>query len=177
MIVVRLIIFLLFSGLMAEMLYEVVIHGNAPFFLSKKKVIKKVIDDMNVKDDAVIYELGCGSGYFLRQARKKYKNATLIGVEFSFVPYWIALLMNVLARSRITIIRKNYLDMDLSKADFIYCFLLVEPMQVLGKKFKKECRAGAQIASYQFSIHDFEPVRIERIKKMFGTDRIYYYKI
>ena len=59
--------------------YNIVFKGYAPFISTKKSVIKKIINNIELKNNAIICELGCGRAGFLHFARKKFPNSKIIG--------------------------------------------------------------------------------------------------
>jgi len=155
--------------------YNIVFKGFAPFIPTRPKVIKKIIDEIEISENATIVEFGCGAAGFLRAVHRKYPKANLIGVEHSPLPYVIANIQNMLGRNNIKIIRDNLFNTDVSNADLIYCYLSVGSMQELEKKFKKECKSGAQIISFTFPMHNMQAVNKCSIGNI--GEKIFFYKI
>jgi len=157
--------------------FYIVFGGYTPFFPTKKKVIERVMKEIQFNDDATVYELGCGDAPFLRMAEEKFpKIKELIGIELFMFPYIMARIQTSLKKSRIKILKKNFFDVSLKDADIIYCFLNKPTMKALKEKLIKECKAGTQIVSYQFTLPDLTPIKkidINEDKK----DNIYFYKL
>ena len=133
--------------------------------------------EMSPKDGSAVYELGCGNAGFLRAVENKFPNIKkLVGIEYFFFPYLIGKIQTSLRKSKIKILKKNFLRLNLEEADIIYCFLSKPIMAKLKEKFKKECKTGARIISYQFRLPDMEPEKVidlENNKK----DKVYFYTI
>jgi SAM-dependent methyltransferase len=153
--------------------YNVVFRGYAPFVSTDYETFRRIIAEIEIKDGAVVYELGCGRARFLRLIEKKFPKTELIGIENLVSLYFFTELGRELRGSKINILKKDFFKLDLSDADIVYCYLNNATMKKLGEKFKNECKAGTQIISRSFPIPDFtaEKVLIIRYKK------VYFYKI
>jgi hypothetical protein len=156
---------------------SIVFGGYAPFFLTKSKVIKRIMEEIKVEDGDSVYELGCGNAGFLRAIEKKFpKVKELIGAEKFLMPYLIGKIQTSFLKSRIKILKEDIFNMNLRDADVIYCFLNKPMMQKLKEKLKKECEQGTQIISYQFTLPDLAPERIIDLEEN-EKDKIFFYKI
>jgi len=155
--VIQFIFLLLFLGFFAFFVvqaYNMVFRGYAPFLATKQTIIKRVLDELNLKEDSVLYELGAGRAGFLRAVHKKYPTAKLVGVEYAWLPYFLGQMQNAIANSNIKIIKKNIFKVGLHEADVVYCYLNVDTMHRLKEVFRKECKPGARVISYQFPLRD-----------------------
>lgn len=155
--------------------YNIIFRGLAPFIATKNKVLKKIISELDIKDDAVVYELGCGKADFLHLMRKKYPKIELVGIEHSLVPYIIAQIRNSIFKKNLKIIRQDFFKIDFSKADIVYCYLNIGTMKRLEEKFKSECKKEARIISYQFPFPNIGPEKV--IEADGKRDMIYFYTI
>jgi hypothetical protein len=155
----------------------IIFGGYAPYIQTRKKIIRRIIDEISFKDGGVVYELGCGNAGFLRAVEKKFPGIKkLIGIECFFFPYLVGSIQTSLQRSKIKIFKKNFFNVNLGEADVIYCFLNSKAMRDLKKKFEKECKSGTQIISYQFSLPGLIP---ERVIDVYDNKKhkVYFYKI
>jgi len=158
--------------LLGEMFFNIIFRGFAPFISSKSEVVKKVLDSVDLVQINKIYELGSGRAGFLKAARTKFSNVNLIGIENSFWPYFISCIQSACQGLRIEFKKKNLFKIDVGEADLIYCYLNQKMMNKLAKKFRAECRAGATIVSYKFSLPNWTA---EKILEANG-EKIYFYK-
>jgi len=157
--------------------FYVLFAGYAPIISTGDKTVKKILEEMSPKKGCSVYELGCGNAGFLRAAENKFPHIKkLVGVEYFFLPYLIGKIQTGLRKSKIKIIKKDCLRINLGEADIIYCFLNKPMMEKLREKFKKECRPGAQIISYKFRLPDMRPEKIIRSENN-GKDKIYFYTL
>ena len=171
--IIIMLLFIIFAVFFLVQFYNIFFRGYAPFISSKRKIIEKIIAKLELKEDGVIYELGCGNAGFLRAARKKFLKAKLTGFEYSFLPYVIAQIQNSLSKSKITIQKKDIFKVNLSEADVLYCYLNILTMRKLEDKIKAEGKKGLKIISYQFPLPNIKPEEILED----GKDKIYFYVI
>jgi len=151
-------------------------RGYAPFISTDRETIRKIISAVQavpVKEPAIIYELGCGRARFLRMMEKVHPQTRtiLIGIENLSALYLINKLRLKLQGSRIELLKRDFLTVDLKSAALIYCYLNNTTMAKLGEKFRRECRAGTRIISRSFPIPQFKPEKIMTIK----NKKIYFY--
>jgi len=151
--------------------YNIFFKGYAPFVATKKNIIRKAIDEIELNEAKTVYELGCGRAGFLHSIRRRYPKTRLVGFEYSLLPVVLAKIQNWLLRGNIQIIKKDIFKVDLSEADLIYCYLNPKMMQELKEKFKKEMKQDAKIISFQFKIEGWEAKKV--IEN--GDDKIYLY--
>ncbi len=158
--------------------FRVVIRGNAPYVTSSKKFIRKIIDSVDFKEGALVYELGCGDARFLRELVKKH-NVQAIGYEYFLVPYLIARFFNFFSRNKVKIYFKDISKVDLSEADYIYCYLMVKQMDVLEKKLQQELKPGALVISNTFVFKTWQPEKVivlDENKNYKLSNKIYLYR-
>lgn len=152
--------------------YRVLFRGFAPFVSTKFKTILNLLKEVDLKEDDFVYELGSGKAGFLRAVEQKFNLKNLYGVEYAFLPYFLARIQIAFSNSRIKLIRKNIFKVNLEKADLIYCFLSPDMMMMLKKKFEKECKKGCVVVSYKFEIPEMEAEKVIKEDK----DNIYFYR-
>lgn len=105
------------------------------------------------KED-IVYDLGSGDGTALITAAKEF-GAKSVGIEIDPVRYFIAknrVRVNKL-NSSIEIIKKNFFDVDISKASVVFVYLVPKALDRLLPKFKKELKKGTRIVSYRYEIN------------------------
>ena len=154
-----------------------VFKGNAPYVPSAKKLINKIIAEIDFKPNAVVYDLGCGDAKFLRAlvSRKKVQAS---GYEYFIVPYLAAKFYNLFFPA-IKIYYQDFFKVNLSKADYIFCFLLSKEMEHLEGKLKQELKSGALVIANTFQFKNWQPEKIiivEENKKSNLNNKIYIYR-
>ncbi|OGH24267.1 MAG: hypothetical protein A3B47_04765 [Candidatus Levybacteria bacterium RIFCSPLOWO2_01_FULL_39_24] len=126
---------------------------------------------VNKKD--IVYDLGCGDGTALIIGAKEF-GARGVGIEIDPLRALISTLMIHIMRvqDKVRIIRKNFYDVNISKASIVFVYLVPRVLQKLRSKFLKELRPGTVIISYRYKIKlplvDFDKaneIYLYRIKK------------
>jgi SAM-dependent methyltransferase len=146
-----------------------------PLSRNKCSALKQLI---KLPPDARIVDLGCGDGRVLRVFESMgYKK--LVGYEINLWPYVKGCVINFFKKSQVKLYLGNFLKVDLSKYDVIFCYLLPHMLKRLTKKFDAELKPGAVIISAAFEIKDWRrPAEIlfpDQSKPM--NNRFYIYKI
>jgi SAM-dependent methyltransferase len=158
--------------------YRVIFKGHAPYICSSNKLIKKIIKEINFKQNSVVYDLGCGDGRFLRRL-KKYKQINGVGYEYFILPYIIGQIYNLFSKNKVKIKLKNFFKADLSKADYVFCYLITDEMVKLEKKLKQELKPGALVISNTFKFKNWQPKKfivIDEKRKKTLSNKLYIYK-
>jgi hypothetical protein len=153
--------------------FNIIFRGYAPFLSTRKPVVSKVVSEAVFKEDGIAYELGAGTAGFLRAMRQKYPRAKLVGVEYSFWPYWLARFQVAITGTKIEMVKKNIFQVGVKDADLIYCYLNVETMERLEKMFREECKPGAQVVSYQFPLPHLPTAKVIELGRKLG--KLYFY--
>lgn len=143
---------------------------GAPHVKTKESIISSALKLVDLKKDEIFYELGSGSGDVLISAAKFNVNA--IGFEIS-PHYYLYSKFRTLRYKNIDIKFKNILDVDLSKADVIYCYLLPNLLKKLAPKFKKELKKSCRVISIGFPIDSLKLIKKIRI----NNHTIFIYKM
>lgn len=170
------IIFGITAALFVSFFYSVFL-GYAVYFSTSKRIVERIIREIQPEAGATIFELGSGRAIFLRQAEKNFPQIKkLIGVEYFLYPYLVARIHLWLTGSRVRIIKGDMLKADINDADHIYCFLNRQSMVDLKGKFLRECKKGAQIISYQFSIPEMQPEKVIDVDNN-KRNQIYFYRM
>lgn len=126
----------------------------APWWRTNKKTARAICRLAKVGKDDFIYDLGCGDGTALITAAKEF-GAKGVGIEIDPVRYFIAknrVRVNKL-NSSIEIKKKNFFDVDISKATVIIVYLVPKALGRLLPKFKKELKKGTRIVSYRYEMN------------------------
>jgi len=174
MIYIFLFILFIISVFAAVSLFSLIIT-QVPFVSLSRKKIREIIKKIDFSNGRLLLDLGCGDGKFLIEAVKKYPNLQAAGFELNLWAYLRAQINIILSKSssQVKIYYKNFHQVNLSQADFIYCYLWPGAMEKLKAKFQKELKTGALILSYAFPIKNWIKPKTERISK----GNLYFYQI
>ena len=152
---------------------NITLRGYAPLISTDQETISAIINELNIKNQSVVYELGCGQAVFLQSIEANFPKSTLIGVENLSTVYLLNNILLKFKKSQIKLIKKDIFKTNLEKADIIYCYLNNETMKNLGDKFMEECKNSTIIVSRSFPIPQFQPLKSIEIK----SKKIYFYEI
>ena len=170
-----LLIFLFFMSLYTAFLIYSSFKGS-PYVATRKKVIKEILEMANLKKGKVFYELGSGDGRVNRLAVKNWQ-VKAVGVDINpLLVFWSNFLAKLQKLDKnCQFIRKNIFDINYSKADYLYIFLMPDLIKKLTPKLKKELKKTCLIISHGFKIED-KGIKLIKVKegKPFNT---YYYRI
>ncbi len=173
-ILILLLIFIfLYAIFFVPQFYNIIFNNYAPFISTDKKTVQKIMSEVSIQDQAIVYELGCGWSKFLRVVEKDFPTTKVVGIENLFGLYLVNKIKLYLQKSRIKLLKKDFFTLNLENADLIYCYLNNPTMEKLGKKCKEECKPGTHIISRSFSIPQLKPEKVVRIQ----NKNIYFYKI
>jgi cyclopropane fatty-acyl-phospholipid synthase-like methyltransferase len=128
--------------------------SKVPFIPVSTNVLKDIENMLSLKEDSVLYDLGCGDGKVLFHMAKSQPNAKYIGIENN-------LFAVILARAKawwfkkdrkvnIEILNEDFFKHDISNATHIFLYLYPQVMDELLSKFESELKPGTKLVSASF---------------------------
>lgn len=127
---------------------------RVPYVNTPPEYLDKIIANIKISKGATIYDLGCGSGDFLRLV-ERFEPAKRIGLEISPWAYFVATIKNW--RLKRTVIKlKDFFKEDVSAADFVYVYLLPRLMDKISEKLKQELKTGTQVVTVGSALPGWE---------------------
>ncbi|HAE36950.1 TPA: hypothetical protein DCX66_01550 [Candidatus Nomurabacteria bacterium] len=130
------------------------IKAKVPFIGVPTKTLKDIEKALNLNEDSVVYDLGCGDGRVLFYLYKNNPKAKYIGIENSQFPLLVFNVRNWFFKrknkSNISIIGKDFFDVNLSDATHIFTYLYPNVMDDLIPKLDKELKSGTRLISASF---------------------------
>ena len=146
---------------------------GVPFLVSKNKLMETIITEEPPANGKNFYDLGSGDGWLLFYLAKKYPKVQFTGYELNPVLYIFARLFQ--HRPNLKFFRKNFFQVNLKDADYLYLYLYPGIMEKLFSKLKNELKPGTVVFSNSFTFGD--QINPERA---FSSDRpletLYIYK-
>ncbi len=125
----------------------------APWWRTNSKTAKAICMLAKINKKDTVYDLGCGDGEVLLQAARL--GARGVGIEIDPLRALVAKL-KVLKnnfQNKIYIKRKNFFDVDISKASVVIVYLVPKALDKLLPKFKKELKKGTRIVSFRYEVN------------------------
>jgi hypothetical protein len=138
------------------------LRGDAPFVPVPSAVLPEITKALGIKENSVVYDLGCGDGKVLMACSKMQPKAKYVGYEISLAIYllaWIRIL-KMKKNHSIKIFRKNFFVADFSKATHVFTYLMPKQMGKLEEKFEHEFSAGTRLVTCSFPLKTKEPSSI-----------------
>ena len=115
-----------------------------------------------VSSSDIVYDLGSGDGRLLFKVLEK-GTGKCVGIDID--PERICAAMkeaeNRQVTDRITFIEADILNVDLSEATLILCYLFPSASAVLRPKFEKELKQGTRIVMEDFEIPGWKPIEVK----------------
>ena len=135
----------------------------APWYPTFRRNRRRALDMAEIKPGDKVYDLGCGSGWFIIEAARR--RAESVGFELSLPAYLVSKVRSWFTRGpgSARILFRSFWKADLSDADLIYVFLTPRVMLKLRAKLEKECRPGTRILCHAFPVPDRKAIRIQTI--------------
>ncbi|MEK7136990.1 MAG: hypothetical protein AAB853_01780 [Patescibacteria group bacterium] len=141
-----------------------------PYVPTPKAVAAKMVELAGLHGDETIYDLGCGDGRILIEAKRKLPGIRAIGYELPIGIYLLGRLRVALAGfakksqpgGRIELHMRDFFGADLRDADVLFLYLIPEVFARLEQKLQQELRPGTKIISHGFSFPGKEPEKVER---------------
>jgi predicted RNA methylase len=143
----------------------------APWWRTNKKIARAMCKLAKISKKDVIYDLGCGDGTALSIAAGEF-GASGIGIEIDPLRYLFSKIRFKLSGfdKKVKIIKKNFYDVNISKASAVFVYLVPRVLNKLKPKFLNELKAGSLVVSFKYKI-DLPLVSED------AENEIYLYKI
>ncbi len=156
--------------------------NKAPFVTSSRAVLKDIEKALKVKDDSVVYDLGCGDGRILFYLSRACPKAKYFGIENGVFPFLLSKIgahyNQKKTNNLVEILRTDFFKHDLSKATHIFTYLYPNVMDDLLSKFDSELKPGTRLVSLSFQFTNKRPIQeidLNRSKYKLGR-KIYVYQ-
>ncbi len=156
----------------SRQVYNILVRGHAPFIFSRRRVLTAVINNLVLQSGEVFYELGAGAAPLTRRLAKLYGDNKFVAVEYALLPYLLGRLLT-LGRKNLTWRQADFYKIDLSAADYFYCFLNVGAMKLLEAKLLAEAKPAATVISYVFVLPHCQSVKTLSV----GQEKIHFYQL
>ena len=107
----------------------------------------------------VVYDLGCGDGRLLFAALEKGAGRA-VGVELDPTPLQRARMKakELELEDRITFLEADVMEVDLSPATLVLCYLITAASAALKQRFETVLRPGTRVVMEAFPIHGWKPI-------------------
>ena len=148
---------------------------GAPWVPTRKKELDYLLKNIDIPNNALIYDLGSGDGraVFYFAANENVKKA--IGYELAWPLYLFCTVKKIFKNKKISekidFELENFFKANIAEADIVFCFLMPKVIEKVIEKVFSQMKPGAQLISAVFSADNMQPNKV--IKKS-STDCAYY---
>ncbi len=133
-----------------------------------------LLKQANLKDDAIIYDLGCGWGALVIALALAFPHARIRGVEVSPFPYWVAR-FRTRDMPNVVLQRRNFHACDLRDADAVTCYLMMKAMPRLGSLLDNTIRSGTPVVALTFWFRNRQVAATREGPGLRGAAALYYW--
>lgn len=116
------------------------------------EVVRQALKLASVEKKDTVFDLGCGTGRVLLMAIKEFGARQAVGYEASQERCKLALrkVHKENLQGKISIVNRDLLDADLTKATVIFLYLSDKGNALLKEKFERDCKKDVRIVSHRF---------------------------
>lgn len=136
-------------------------RSQTPFGGIPNSILKDIYEVMDLKENSVVYNLGCGDGRFLFYVANRMPKARYVGFEKSLVPLMFAKIKSWWYQrktgTKIEFTKKDFFKYDLSKATHVVSYLYPNTMDDLLPKLDEELKSGVKLISVSFKFTQKKP--------------------
>jgi len=127
------------------------------------ETVKEMLEFAQVGPEDIVYDLGCGDARTLITAVEEFGARKAVGYEIRQDLYENSMkeIQSRNLQNRITLIRDDLLNADLSEASVITLYLSETANEYLRSKLEREARLGTRIVSYTFPMKTWQADRTE----------------
>jgi len=150
---------------------------DVPYIPLSKRQLRNIQEFIKFNHEDRVVDLGCGDGRVLRFFEKQGVKS-VEGYEINLWAYAKAQLYNFFTRSKTKVFLKNFKQVDLSKYNVIFVYLLPNCLANLSEQLRAQLRPGTKIISYNFEIKDWTPSQVLPCPHLLDyPDRILVYEV
>jgi SAM-dependent methyltransferase len=151
------------------------ITQGAMFHPSARVRVKTFLDHVPMKAGDLLFDIGCGDGRVLREAKRRY-GVRALGFEVNPLAYALARIRTC-GMEGIEVRLSNFWNADIGDADVVFCYLFPDVMGRLALKLEKELRPGTRVISCNFPIPGWRHMELLYPESSLHADPIYLYQI
>lgn len=131
-------------------------------------------EKLKLGDGLSLIDLGCGDGWLLRFMQSHYQFSSLDGIDNNLmVVYRWRFLNYLLSKKNIHLYHGDIQDIDISKYDLIYLFLLPKHLDNIQNRLQDNMKSNAIIICNTFEFSTGEPYQTIRSDDSKSVIRLY----
>jgi SAM-dependent methyltransferase len=144
---------------------------------SSFKILEAVCDFLkNEPSLTTIVDLGAGFGFSTIYLAKRFPNRKIVAIEGQRVPFYVLwILKKWTRRSNIELLKKNFFDLPLIQADFVFCYLYHDQKGRIAHFLQNVLQPKTIVVSSTFAL-DLKKIDQKKVPDLFQTP-LYFYEI
>ncbi len=148
-----------------------------PYLPTPPTVIDAALNLINLNENEVFADLGSGEGDVLIRAAEKF-NCFCTGFEVNRQLLLEAKrkIKTTPVSNKVDVACADLFTVKLSPFDAIYVYPFPTIAARLSEKIREECRKGAKVLTYDYSLPNFKPAKTVHVQSGMHAHRIYLYK-
>ncbi len=122
------------------------------------KIVRGMLELVKISPQDIVYDLGCGDGRILFMAVEEFGAQKAVGYEIrrDLCEDFQKEIQRRNLQKRISVIKGNLLDADISEASVITLYLFPTANEILRPKLEKETRCGVRVISHDYPIETWQ---------------------
>jgi SAM-dependent methyltransferase len=147
----------------------------APFVPTEQDVVERMLELAGVTSKDVVYDLGCGDGRIpITVARKHGARGVGIDIDPRRIAESRANARKAGVEGLVEFRVQDAMTVDVSPASVVTLFLLSSSNLKLRPLLTRQLKPGARIVSHEFSMGDWEPLKVEEFRDKIGSMHTLY---
>jgi predicted RNA methylase len=134
----------------------------APYVPTPLPVVRHMLVLAELKPGEVFFDLGAGDGRTVIMAAKDF-GARAVGVELKedLVKKALSTVYEEGLQDRVTIVKSDMFNVDLSSADVIFLYLTTSANEKIKPKLEAELKHGVRVVSHDYEIVGWKPIKVD----------------
>jgi hypothetical protein len=145
-----------------------------PSTSSESADVIALLQQANLPNQAIIYELGSGWGSLVIALARAFPNAAVHGIELSPLPYWVAR-FRTRNMPNVFLQRGNFFKFDLRDAQAVTCYQMIKTMPRLADLFDQTLKPGTPVVALTFWFRGREAAATRDGPGLRGAAALYYW--
>ena len=141
---------------------------GAPYVATPRQTVRRMLELAEVGSQDVVFDLGSGDGRVLWIAAQEF-GARAVGIEIDPFRYaWTRLLIRFKRlHQKVSVIRKDFFQVDLSSATVISAYLLRDTNRKMMEQLASELPAGSRVVSRKYQFPGWNLVREDPFEELY----------
>ncbi|MCX8196347.1 MAG: class I SAM-dependent methyltransferase [Acidilobaceae archaeon] len=149
-----------------------------PFVPTRKEAMDLLFKVLDLREDDVFYDLGCGDGRVVIEVLKRFpvKRGVCVEVRRDLIEEALRKARAEGVEGRFVAVHGDFFEVPLKDATVVYMYLLGSVNDALKPKLMKELAPGTRVISLDFQVPGWKPVKVVGNRSGWQST-VYYYVI